>query len=76
MKYILALLLVLLAACSPEQLTPEQQEYKDFCRDTDGMWMKMSPLLDGKVTGDPCYGCMPDEKNHLCTQAEYEAMIA
>jgi hypothetical protein len=64
--------LLLLIACS-EQLTPEEQKYKEFCSEVEGMWMKMSPIEDGKVTGEPCYGCMPDEANHYCTQEEYEA---
>ena len=70
----LLILFVFLAACG-ETLTPEQQTYKEFCTETDGMWMKMPAMEDGKPTGESCYGCMPDEQNHLCTQEEYEAVL-
>ncbi len=68
------LLLVMLTACE-EALTPEQQEYKDLCSQTNGMWMKMSELKDGKPVGPSCYGCMTDESNHYCTKEEYEAVL-
>ncbi len=64
--------LFLLIACT-EQLTTEQQAYKEYCTSYSGAWMKMSELKEGQPTGKTCYGCMPDEKNHLCTQVEYEA---
>jgi len=70
MKYIL-LCLVLLTACT-EQLTAEQQTYKEYCFSHSGGWMKMSELHDGKPTGNTCYGCMPDNKNHICTLEEYK----
>lgn len=72
MKYLAVASLFLLIACA-EQLTPEQNAYKEYCASHSGAWMKMSELHDGKPTGNTCYGCMPDEKNHLCTQQEYEA---
>ena len=70
---LLLLLLVFLNACEGA-LTKEQQAYKEFCAEKNGMWMKMSAMEDGKPTVESCYGCMPDEKNHLCTQEEYEAI--
>jgi hypothetical protein len=73
LKYFL-LFLLLLSACA-EQLTPEEQSYKEYCASHKGAWMKMSELKDGQLTGKTCYGCMPDEKNHLCTQQEYEAFV-
>ena len=71
---LLLLVLMLLVACSQE-LTSEQQAYKEFCLENDGSWMKMSEMKDGSPTGRTCHGCMPDEKNHLCTRAEYEAVL-
>jgi hypothetical protein len=65
-------LLILFAACSAEHLTIEQQTYKDYCLSHNGAWMKMTELKEGMPVGPACYGCMPDEKNHLCTQQEYE----
>ena len=72
--FVLVLLLVFLNACEGN-LTAEQQSYKEFCAEANGMWMKMSAMEDGKPTGESCYGCMPDEQNHFCTQEEYEAML-
>ena len=66
------LLLIILTACSTETLTQEQLEYRDFCAQQGGAWMKMSELHDGHPTGKTCYGCMPDERNHLCSREEYE----
>jgi hypothetical protein len=66
--------LLLLTACA-EQLTPEEQEYKEFCKQQKGAWMKMSELKEGNPTGKTCYGCMPDEKNHICTKEEYEEFV-
>ena len=74
MKLYYALVFLLLVACS-QPLTAEQEVYKSYCGETDGMWMKMAELHNGEPTGTSCYGCMPDEENHLCTQEEYEAMI-
>lgn len=65
---------ILLTACT-EQLTKEEQTYKDYCLQTRGAWMKMSELKEGMPTGKTCYGCMPDEKNHVCTQEEYKVLI-
>lgn len=65
----------LLAGCAPEQLTPDEAAYEQFCEQTNGAWMKMSEMKDGKVVGPSCYGCMPDDKNHLCTQQAYEAYL-
>ena len=73
-KVIFVIALIFLISCS-EQLTQEQQEYKEFCAETSGNWMKMSALKDGSPTGETCYGCMTDEKNHLCTKAEYEGFL-
>ena len=70
-----ALLLLMLASCAAEQLTIEQQTYKDYCTSHNGAWMKMSELKEGQPTGKTCYGCMPDEKNHICTQQEYEEFV-
>ncbi len=65
------LLLAMLMACT-EQLTPEQQAYMEYCFSHNGAWMKMNELKDGKIIGPPCFGCMPDEKNHICTLEEYK----
>ncbi len=72
MRTYVLLALIMLASCSTEQLTKEQQDYKKYCQETGGAWMKMSELKEGIPTGRTCYGCMPDEANHLCDRAEYE----
>ncbi|MBI4146218.1 hypothetical protein HY489_02675 [Candidatus Woesearchaeota archaeon] len=69
-----ALLLTLLLACSTT-LTPEEQSYKELCTKNNHAWMRMSELKDGHPTGNTCYGCMPDEKNHLCSKEEYDALL-
>ncbi|RJQ22101.1 hypothetical protein C4580_01350 [Candidatus Woesearchaeota archaeon] len=67
-----ALLLLILAACAEEQLTSEQQEYKSLCDQDNNPWMLMNEMKDGKIIGPSCYGCMPNERNHICTREEYK----
>lgn len=67
-----ALLLLFLLACAQEPLTAEQDTYKEICLANEHQWMKMSEMKEGMMTGKPCYGCMPDEKTHICAQNEYE----
>ncbi len=69
------LMIILLAGCAAEQISTEQQTYKEYCAEKGGAWMKMSELKEGKPTGNTCYGCMPDDKNHICMQQEYEEFI-
>jgi hypothetical protein len=68
------LILLLLISCAA-QLTPEQQAFKEKCLANGHQWMKMSEMKDGMMIGEPCSGCMLDERTHLCTQAEYEAHL-
>ena len=75
MKTLALLICLFLIGCTAEQLTAEQQSYKDYCVSHNGAWMKMSELKDGHPTGKTCYGCMPDEKNHICTKEEYEKFV-
>jgi hypothetical protein len=72
--FLAGLFALLLIACT-EQLTVQEQAYKEYCAEKGGAWMKMSELKDGHPTGNTCYGCMPDEKNHICTKEEYEEFI-
>lgn len=60
------LLLLLLTACG-RQLTVQEQDFKQQCQSEGRMWMYMDEMHDGKVTGPACYGCMKDEKNHVCS---------
>lgn len=64
------LLLLFLVGCTTT-LTQEQQAFKETCVQHGDLWMEMSEMKNGFVVGKPCYGCMPDEKNHICTQEEY-----
>lgn len=75
MKRILALMFIILISCTSGQLTDKEQAYKGYCAEKGGAWMKMSELKDGQPTGKTCYGCMPDEKNHICTKEEYEEFV-
>lgn len=68
----LVMLALFLAACS-ENLTPEQQEYKDYCKSEQGDWHKMNEMREGTVVGEPCYGCMRDHSNHYCSMDEFKA---
>jgi hypothetical protein len=65
----LFLLLLLLSSCA--QLAPEEQDYKTVCLAHKDAFMKMNEMKDGETTGPPCYGCMPDIKNHICSKDEY-----
>ncbi|HLF55045.1 MAG TPA: hypothetical protein VI612_04970 [Candidatus Nanoarchaeia archaeon] len=69
------LFLLFLFACAQEQLSQEQTAFKEMCLTNGHQWMKMSELKEGMMTGKPCYGCMPDEKTHICAQNEYEAYL-
>lgn len=74
-KITMILLLLLLSACAPK-LTPQQEDFKKLCESNKHMFMKMTPIKDGFPTGDPaCYGCMPDQKNHVCDVEEYKGLI-
>jgi len=75
MKQLALIALLILVACSKAPLTFEQQSFKELCSSKSHQWMKMSEMKEGTMTGPPCYGCMPDEKTHLCTQEEYEAHL-
>lgn len=78
--YVLALY-VLVPAISPAvysntvskatQLTPPSN-FERICENNGDSWMKMKPMKDGKfVSNSECFGCMPDEKNHICSISEY-----
>jgi len=75
MKQLALIALLILVACSTEQLSNEQAIFKEKCLADGNQWMKMSEMKEGTMTGPPCYGCMPDEKSHICSQAEYEAHV-
>jgi len=75
MKTAALLTLLLLSACAQVRLSQEQMELKEMCLSKGHQWMKMSEMKEGMITGSPCYGCMPDEKSHICNQAEYEAYV-
>lgn len=63
--------LLLIAACAAETLTLEQAEFKKICAENNDPFMLMSETKNGQVVGPACYGCMPDERNHICTLEEY-----
>lgn len=66
------LLFLLLIACAPDELTQEQATYREKCLADGNPWMLMSQVQDGQVVGPSCHGCMPDERHHICTLAEYD----
>ncbi len=70
-----ALFLLFLFACAQEPLTAGQEAFKEICQSKGHQWMKMSEMKEGMMTGKPCYGCMPDEKTHICAKTEYEAYL-
>jgi len=73
MKLIYFFILVLFViACTQQELTQEQSSFRELCLTKGHQWMKMSEMEEGVLTGPACYGCMPDAKNHLCTQNDYE----
>lgn len=53
------------------QLT-SSPNFEQICKDNGHPWMKMEPMKDGRFTSNSaCFGCMPDEKNHICNLEEY-----
>jgi hypothetical protein len=67
--------LLVLAGCA-EQLTQEEQDFKTVCEAHKNSFMKMNSMQDGKVLGEPCYGCMADEGTHICDKNEYLKYLA
>lgn len=65
-----ALALLVLAGCAAE-LPPELKDFRDVCVAHKGVFMKMNEMRDGQVVGEPCFGCMPDTKSHICDKNEY-----
>ena len=50
-------------------------DFQTMCEQDLGVeaWMKMIPFRDGNRTSDePCYGCMADDNNMICSKVEYE----
>lgn len=71
MKRLIAILL-LLSGCAAETLTPAQQEFQQACLANNDPFMLMSEMKNGQVIGPSCHGCMPDERNHICSLDEYQ----
>ncbi len=70
------LFLIFLLGCAQVNLSKEQIAFKEKCLAEGHEWMNsMSEMKEGMMAGPPCPGCMPDEKNHICTQEEYEAYV-
>lgn len=50
----------------------ENMSFKDACRATNGMWMKMQPTKDFIPTGQSaCEGCMQRSGDHICDKETY-----
>ena len=46
--------------------------FKDACKATGGMWMKMQPTKNAIPTGEPaCFGCMQRNGDHICNKDVY-----
>ena len=49
----------------------EGLSFEELCKKNGNTWMKMQPIKDGKMSGEPaCDGCMVGN-NHLCSIGEY-----
>ena len=68
----LALLsLLLISACSAKNPYADMS-FKEACKATNGMWMKMQPTKDFIPTGAPaCEGCMQRNGDHICDKEAY-----
>lgn len=65
------LILFLISACSSKNPYADMS-FKDTCKATGGMWMKMQPTKDFVPTGAPaCEGCMQRNGDHICDKETY-----
>ena len=69
---IIICLLLFITACTVQSTPQEQNPFEQACRANNHAWMKMAHIVEGMIVGPACDGCMPDGKNHLCSQQEYE----
>ena len=59
-------------ACTAKSNQYDTISFKDACRATGGMWMKMQPTRDFIPTGQPaCEGCMLRNGDHICDKETY-----
>ncbi len=74
MKRVISLVVLsmfLITACSSKNPYADMS-FKDACRATGGMWMKMQPTKDFVPTGQPaCEGCMQRNGDHICDKETY-----
>ena len=75
-KEIIALMIVGVlfgaVACTGKNNQYDTMSFKDACRVTGGMWMKMQPTKDFIPTGAPaCEGCMRRNGDHICDKEAY-----
>ena len=75
-KEIIALMIVGVlfgaVACTGKNNQYDSMSFRDTCRATGGMWMKMQPTKDFIPTGAPaCEGCMQRNGDHICDKETY-----
>ena len=70
----IALILFFLVSCS-DNFTTQDADFRELCLTRGDDWMIMPETIDGRVTGSSCYGCMPNQRNHICKRDQYEAYI-
>ncbi len=47
--------------------------FRDDCKSAGGSWMLMEPMKNNTVVSEKmCWGCMADDRNHICNQQELE----
>ena len=64
-------LIFITTACSSKD-PYKDMSFKEACKATNGMWMKMQPTKDFVPTGQPaCEGCMQRDGDHFCDKEKY-----
>lgn len=71
---LLACILLLLIGCTRKK-SKNDLSFEDLCKKDGKKWMKMMPMINGILTGEPkCFGCMADE-THICNEKEYKSYL-
>jgi len=77
MKIIILLLiigLILISGCSKSNSI--DIEFKEFCKQHNGVWMKMEPTINGEPTGESaCNGCMLENGDHICNFDKFKELV-
>ena len=67
--------LLLVIGCNKPVLPPEDEGFREDCRQAGYEWMAMRPMEQGVFTGEEaCFGCMAGF-DHICDKEKFRGMM-